>query len=161
VLFFLPDPAAALSAWRDLVVPGGRIGVSTFGRQDPRWVALDQVFTPFLPAQLLDARTSGVSGPFGSDEGVESLFREAGLSDVRTVPFEQSVVLRDADHWLEWTWSHGQRVMWEAIAKEEDRLAVEDAARALLKDIRDEDGVIRLTQDVRYTIGRRASELGG
>ena len=37
VLFFLPDPAAALRAWTDLLVGGGRLGVTTFGGQDERW----------------------------------------------------------------------------------------------------------------------------
>src|SRR4051812_1704420 len=40
VLFFLPDPAAALRSWLPLVAPGGRIGVTTFGEIDPRWVAV-------------------------------------------------------------------------------------------------------------------------
>ncbi|HEX7459514.1 MAG TPA: methyltransferase domain-containing protein, partial [Acidimicrobiales bacterium] len=37
VLFFLPDPNAALRAWRELLVEGGRVGVSTFGPYDERW----------------------------------------------------------------------------------------------------------------------------
>jgi SAM-dependent methyltransferase len=32
VLFFLPDPVVALRNWYQLLVRGGRIGVSTFGR---------------------------------------------------------------------------------------------------------------------------------
>src|SRR4051794_13463209 len=39
VLFFLPDPASALAAWRRLLVQEGRIGVTTFGAQDERWRA--------------------------------------------------------------------------------------------------------------------------
>src|SRR6478735_3874517 len=53
VLFFLPDPAAGLRAWAELVVPDGRIGVSTFGAQDERWRAVDEVFVPYLPAAML------------------------------------------------------------------------------------------------------------
>src|SRR5262249_6504374 len=37
VLFFLPDPLSALRIWRESLVAGGRIGVSTFGPYDQRW----------------------------------------------------------------------------------------------------------------------------
>ncbi len=48
VLFFLPDPLAALRAWRSLLVPGSRVGVSTFGEYTPAWRAIDEVFAPYL-----------------------------------------------------------------------------------------------------------------
>ena len=38
VAFFLPDPAAAIVGWHDLLKPGGRLGLSTFGERDPAWV---------------------------------------------------------------------------------------------------------------------------
>ena len=79
VLFFLPDPGAAVRAWTDLLVAGGRLGVTTFGPQDPRWRQVDELFTPWLPPQMLDARASGRRGPFTSDDGVEQLLRYAGL----------------------------------------------------------------------------------
>jgi SAM-dependent methyltransferase len=154
VLFFLPDPALALANWHDLLVPGGRIGISTFGRQDPAWAAVDDVFTPYLPPQLIDARTSGRTGPFGSDQGVESLFRAAGFTQVRTTRRSMPVAFRDAAHWQEWTWSHGQRAHWEAVPAEsrDDVLAI--AGRAL-EAARDPSGTITFTQDIRYTLGRR------
>ena len=44
VLFFLPDPAVALAAWRELLAPGGRIGVTTFGPYTEQWrTAVDEV----------------------------------------------------------------------------------------------------------------------
>ncbi|HEX8498607.1 MAG TPA: methyltransferase domain-containing protein, partial [Actinomycetales bacterium] len=70
VLFFLPDPAAAARAWAQLLVPGGRLGVTTFGPLDPLWQRVDALFTPYLPPRLLDARTSGRRGPFADDAGV-------------------------------------------------------------------------------------------
>ena len=154
VLFFLADPGAALERWHDLLLPGGRIGISTFGAQHPIWRAVDELFVPYLPQQLLDARTSGRSGPFGSDEGVATLFAEAGLAAVRTTRHTVPVVFRDVAQWQEWTWSHGQRTHWEAVP-EEARDGVLAAAARTLEAARDADGTITLTQEVRYTFGRR------
>ena len=49
VVFFLPDPAAALEAWTGLLAPGGRLGVTTVGAQDDRWRRVDDVFAPYRP----------------------------------------------------------------------------------------------------------------
>jgi SAM-dependent methyltransferase len=155
VLFFLDDPAAALRRWVDLLVPGGRLGVTTFGDEDARWRAVDAVFLPYLPARLNDARTSGTTGPFGSDAGMEALLRDAGLVDVRTVRRTVHARFRDVEHLLAFTWSHGQRVMWEAVP-----VAERDLVRAAIVDRAAELGLgpkgFTFTQDVRYTLGRRA-----
>ena len=152
VLFFLPDPLAALRSWHALLAPGGRLGVSTFANQDPNWVALDDVFTPFLPPQMLDARASGTRGPFASDAGVAEFLSRAGLVDVATTSADVVAVFDDPEHWLTWSWSHGQRAMWEAVP-EGDRAEVKAGAIGVLESIAAADGAIRLTQRVRYTLG--------
>lgn len=154
VLFFLPDPAGALRAWTELLVPGGRVGVTTFGDQDERWQAVDALFDPYLPAAMLDARTSGRRGPFASDAGVEGLLAGAGLGAVRTVHRTVEATFRDPEHFLEFSWSHGQRAMWEAVPEQEHRVlrrAVLDSVGAL----RDASGRITFGQDVRHTFGTR------
>jgi ubiquinone/menaquinone biosynthesis C-methylase UbiE len=151
VLFFLPDPTAALRAWRRLLAPGGRLGISSFGDRDHRWVALDAVFRPYLPPGMLDARTSGEKGPFESDEGVEDLLRSAGYADVRTTSMQLSVTLTGAAQWHEWSWSHGQRAMWEAVP-EAERPAVLAAATAALEETRDDQGRMALSQRIRFTL---------
>ena len=151
VLFFLPDPAGALRAWRELLAPGGRLGISTFADRDHRWVALDAVFRPYLPPAMLDARTSGEKGPFESDEGVEELLRSAGFANVRTTSMDLSVTFTGIDQWHEWSWSHGQRAMWEAVP-EAERPAVLEAAAAALEGSRDEQGRLALSQRIRFTL---------
>lgn len=151
VLFFLPDPLAAVRAWLPALAPGGRVGVTTFGEQDPRWKVVDGVYAPYLPPAMLDARTSGTKGPFASDEGMEALLRQAGLLDVRTVRRRIVTEFADAEHWIRFTWSTGQRAMWEAVPE-----ADHDAVRAEIVARLEELGrPIRLTQDVRHTLGRR------
>lgn len=154
VVFFLPDPVAALGRWHDLMVPGGRLAISTFGERDPLWVALDEVFTPYLPPQMLDARASGTRGPFASNEGVAALLTGAGLVEVETATLQVPAVFADADHWFTWSWSHGQRAMWEAVP-EPDRPQVRAAATEVLGSATGADGRITLDQRVRYTLARR------
>ncbi|MGX6600856.1 class I SAM-dependent methyltransferase [Micromonosporaceae bacterium Da 78-11] len=151
VVFFLPDPLAGLTAWRHLLAPDGRLAISTFGRQDPVWAAVDATFRPFLPPQMLDARTSGAAGPFSSDAGVEELVTAAGYCDVRTSGFDLEVVFADADAWYAFSHSHGQRAMWDAVG-EAGHDTVRARAAELLEDARGDDGLIHLSQHVRYTL---------
>jgi ubiquinone/menaquinone biosynthesis C-methylase UbiE len=156
VVFFLPDPPAALSAWRRLLTaPGGRLAIATFGHRDPVWDAVDATFRPYLPARMLDARTTGAAGPFSSDAGVEELVGAAGYIDVRTTHFDTEVTFADVDEWHEFTRSHGQRAMWEAIP-EADHDTVKAVAGDHLEQARGADGRIHLTQQVRFTLAASA-----
>lgn len=156
VLFFLPDPAAALAAWRNLLVIGGRIAVSTFGPYTTEWGPVDAVFGPYLPPQMRDARTTGKQGPFTSDSGVEQLLSDAGFVGMRTTHSVLAVRFDDTDHWYRWTMSIGQRLMWQMVP-DSDREAVRARANAALEETRrhNTDGRIGFDQQVRFTLGQR------
>lgn len=154
VLFFLPDPPRALQRWRDLLRPGGRVGVSTFADEDPAWSSVDDVFRPHLPPEMLDPRTTGRAGPFASDEGVEGLFRDAGLVDVRTAHRTVDVRFEDADHWYRFSMSVGQRAFWQAVPQASRGEVRAEAARRI-ETHADHDGSVTFHQDIRYTLGRR------
>lgn len=152
VLFFLPDPQRALEHWAARATDGGRLGISTFGPQDPIWKSVDALFDPYLPAQMLDARTSGATGAFADDAGVEGLFRTAGIGAVRTVTREVTVAFDDVDGWRRWSRTTGQRQMWDRIPIDQLDAFLEQAA-AVLEAARTDTGHIELTQQVRYTLG--------
>jgi ubiquinone/menaquinone biosynthesis C-methylase UbiE len=152
VLFFLPDPRAALAAWGSALAPGGRLGVSTFGPQDDAWRAVDDVFTPYLPPAMIDARTSGTRGPFASDTGMELLVAEAGFTDVRTLVTDLPVHFADADQWQAFSMSTGQRAMWRAVP-EAERPAVRAEAERRLAAAAHPTGGFVMHQQVRYTLG--------
>lgn len=147
VLFFLPAPVAALRAWRRLLVPGGRLGISTFAEHQAGW--LEEVFRPYLPAPAF-----GSASPFSADDRVELLFESAGFTAVRTSGFNLSVAFADVDQWYAWSWSHGQRAVWEQIPPA-DRDRVRGAAAELLAAHRDADGQIRFVHRIRLTTARR------
>lgn len=152
VLFFLPDPLEAVSEWRTLLRPGGRVGITTFGETDARWRDVDAVLTPYLPKR--DARTSGSEGPFGSDAGMEHLLERAGFAAMRTVSQSVEVVFRDSDQWLAFSMSTGQRAAWHAVPESEREAVQEEATTRLLSHARP-DGSIAFEQMVRYTLARR------
>lgn len=154
VLFFLDDPSAALRSWHGLLRPGGRLGVVTFGPQDAWWDDLDAVFRPYLPQQMLDARTSGQEGPFGSDAGMERLVAEAGYAEVRTVARQLPVRFETPQHYLDWTMTTGQRGMWMRVPQAEQP-RVRDDLTAMLVEHADPEGAVTLHQGVRITLATR------
>lgn len=160
VLFFLPDPGRALASWRAHLADGGRVGVSTFGPFDESWKAVDAVLTPHRPPTVQDPRVTGPDSPFASDAGVETLFSDAGFVDVETHTSVVDVRFRDEDQWYEWSWSVGQRGMWERIP-EEERPAVRAEAVARMQACRDADGRIGFAQTTRFTLGRRGRRRTG
>jgi ubiquinone/menaquinone biosynthesis C-methylase UbiE len=153
VLFFLPDPGGAVARWRELTRPGGRVGVSTFGPPDPTWRRIDALFEPYLPPQLLDARTTGIAGPFESNAGVEGLFTAAGWSDARSTETSVPVRFEGPDHWYRFTMSTGQRGFW-GLTPEDKRAGIREAATRIIEEAADPDGSVTFTQGVRYTLAR-------
>jgi hypothetical protein len=71
---------------------------------------------------------------------------------VRTQTFTLDVGFRDADHWYAFSWSHGQRGMWERVP-ESERPGLR--ARMVASVGPEADGSLALSQDVRLTLGTR------
>lgn len=95
MLFFLPDPALAVSRWLPLLRPGGRIGVATLRSVDPRWADLDPRLLDLLPSGMRADGPPDATSPFSTDEGVERLLREAGFADVRSAAVDLPVRFAD------------------------------------------------------------------
>ena len=157
VLPFLPEPSTALGRWTDLLVPGGRLGVTTFGEEAAAWAVLDACFVPFLPPEVREEPRPASPPdpePWDSDDGMEALLADAGLTDVRTVRRTVTLRFADADQLVAFTWSHAQRARWEAVAPQ-DRAEVDAAVRVAASDLGlSGDGLV-IHQPVRTTLGRR------
>ena len=144
VLFFLPDPVAALAAWRDRLVPAGRVGISTFAPWPEGMRAVMQVLKSFHAPDAPD--TTSMPPAFGSDEGVAGLCRAAGFEDVRTERASYDIVFRDVDQWLDWAVGTAVRGPWMQVPEDRrpealDRIAAELAARDHTLEV-----------DIRYTL---------
>jgi ubiquinone/menaquinone biosynthesis C-methylase UbiE len=155
VLFFLPDPLQALVAWRSLLVVEGRVGVTTFADYDHRWRdEVDALLGSYAAPGSADARTTGRSGPFGSDDGMERLLRDAGFREVRTATSTVSPRFDDPEHWFRWSLSVGQRRFWDSIPEAEFD-EVRATVLAAVDQCRDGAGRLGFDQQVRHTIGVR------
>jgi ubiquinone/menaquinone biosynthesis C-methylase UbiE len=152
VLFFLPDPAAALARWVDLLRPGGRIGLATFGDTDPVWDAIDKEFGPWVPPMMRDPRVVGPDSPFMSDEGMERLLTDAGAAEVRTAGFRLQVRFGDVAGWERFSRATGQRAVWSRVPAA-DVAGLVARAGEHLEGARDEKGSVVVWQDIRYTLG--------
>lgn len=152
VLFFLPDPVAALTAWTQRLRPGGRLGITTFGAQDDVWRAVDEVLRPWLPEA--DPRSNTMMQRFGSDQGVDDMLHEAGLADVVSTRSPLPVVFADADQWHRFSLSTGQRAAWARVP-EEERPDVRARCVEQLEGARRPDGCYEVAQDVRVTTASR------
>jgi hypothetical protein len=151
VLFFLPRPDLAVGAWRSFLRPGGRVGVTTFGAADPTWSAVDALVKEHMPQTRPGVTDDPNESPFASDAGVEGLLADAGFVEVRTVNQVLPIRFESAEQWLDFSWSHGQRVMWLSIP-EGDRPAFRARLSTELARIAAPDGSIGYNQKVRHTL---------
>jgi ubiquinone/menaquinone biosynthesis C-methylase UbiE len=154
VASFLPDLPRALKVWHDLLVPTGKLGLSTFAERDPEWEEVQELFNPYLPPEMLDARMTGDHGPFASDAGVAKLVADAGFERVHTVRWNLPVTFESPAQWRTWSMSHGPRAMWHAVP-EGAREEVQRRAAAILERRNGPGNNITLTQTIRITLASR------
>jgi len=154
VVFFLPDPLAALRAWRAALRPGGRLGLSTFAdRDDERWSWLEDLF----PSR--DPRSTRPDGdeddsPFATDARLHRLLTDAGFREPASRTVEHVVRFARPDEWLAWSWSTGMRAHWERTPESQRPDVERQALRELDRMAAEADG-LQLRMSVRYTTASR------
>ncbi len=108
-IFFIPDPERALAGFRRVLVPGGSLGLSTWGAEDERWAWEDEL----LDDVVVERRA--VQRSFDRPDDLEALLRNAGFEDVVVRSEQHEVQLADADEWWAWKWSYSLRGMLEQL----------------------------------------------
>ncbi|GAA1629467.1 class I SAM-dependent methyltransferase [Nonomuraea sp. NPDC048882] len=147
MLYFLPDPLAAVRSMAGLLKPGGRLAASLLVRSSPAEAELLG-----LVARALEPYTTGAgSAPFthklGGPEEMIELFEAGGLRDAACADVVFEVPIQAGQVW-DWLWSAARRAALESIPE-----SSRAEARAALEASLPQDGFL-LERTVRYATGR-------
>lgn len=159
MMFITPDPAAALTAARRLLTPGGRFAMTTYGPADPAWGSALRAALAFRepPVEVTAAEigaSKGGNGLLDTPEDIATLLTASGFTEVVSVDEESVSRLDDPGDWWDSLWSTGRRAALEQIP----RPRREDARNAALGELGPvtEGGVLTRRTTVRFTTARRA-----
>jgi ubiquinone/menaquinone biosynthesis C-methylase UbiE len=146
-VFFMPDPTAALTEWRRVLAPGGRIVLSTWAGGDPRWEFERRVRRSYMsevdPAALKDLG-EGLARlqRFDDAEKVAAELATAGFKNIEQDSHAIDFVFADEQAWWDWNWSHGTRAVMEAVPEEPRERYRAEIAEAM-EQIRESNGFPR------------------
>ncbi|MEP6464400.1 MAG: methyltransferase domain-containing protein [Frankiaceae bacterium] len=156
VLFFLPDPAAGLSAWAACLRPSGRLAITTFGPPDERWAVLDHVSLEHAGATGTTQPPGSGEGPFASVERLDALVAAAGFTNVQSDEQVQEVRYRNGAQWWESQWSIGARAVWERVPPDRLPAVREAAVQAASEAAGEPDGTLTWRPTIRFTTAIKA-----
>jgi ubiquinone/menaquinone biosynthesis C-methylase UbiE len=111
-LFFFPRPERAAEELVRVTVPGGAVGVSTWGDEDDRWSWEGDLLAG------LDVPRRALVQPFDEARDVEQLLSDAGLDDVRSHTEHHDILFASESDWWAWQWSFSIRGLLEQIDDE-------------------------------------------
>lgn len=159
VIFFLPDPAAAVRAYFRLLRPGGRVALSTFCEVTEQEQARMRKLLAAVAAHLPAPPPTSSEGPppeqrFRTRQSVIDLLEAASFTEVTCTECTYQVEFTGSAQYWDWLWSGGLRGMLEQIPA----ARLEDARRGFLEaaeELRTPDGNITLPTSVRLTSARR------
>jgi len=130
VLQWLTKPQRGLKAMRQATRPGGRIVVLDYNHEKVRWEPAPPVSMQRFYAAFLQWRAE-----VGMDNAIAdhlvSMFRAAGLTDIREKPQHEAATKRDADFaarvslWAEVAATRGIQMVADGLISEPQRAAAE------------------------------------
>lgn len=119
-IFFFPQLDRAMSEFRRVLKPNGRIVVTTWEKSwDEHWGWFDELVKTHIPPEpeaSRPAESDSASQPiFDTPEGLKAILNKAGFADIQIVFEATDFVYATEDEYWSTLWSHGARVSLEKI----------------------------------------------
>ncbi|MEU4620371.1 class I SAM-dependent methyltransferase [Actinoplanes sp. NPDC023801] len=133
VLFFLPDPPAALDAYRRLLRPGGRLAFSAAASYDPAFPQAMKVLAGH--AEGPPSPPPGQGPMFENADTLRTAVENAGFERPRLSRYTVDSTFRDRRHFVSWAGSHGGRAVVRRIPPQRLEAAIAGLAAVLPEPI--------------------------
>jgi SAM-dependent methyltransferase len=150
-VFFFPRLDAALRAFRRVLRPGGRVGISQARNVDPRWRWENELFARYGPPNPPAATAPGED--LRAPGELAARLGQAGFVAAREIREELAVAWHDADEWWAALWTHGTRLPLEAMAP--DALAAFEAAGRAQVEAMAREGDLRRRWELIVVVAER------
>ncbi|MFQ5885647.1 MAG: class I SAM-dependent methyltransferase, partial [Anaerolineae bacterium] len=136
-LFFFPDMGRALAEMRRVLLPGGKLGLSLWGKGAivPQWPILGETIREYGLRPV-------VPNPIAwRPEDIEALLISAGFSDIRTVEERYDLPFQEASEVWQFTLSVGPiEVMLEQLSKNKRQEFI-DAFLSRIQELATPEGI--------------------
>ncbi len=108
--------AKALAEFRRVLKSGGKLAVSTWGRDDERWKWMRELQKKYRPTNA--STSSSAPNPLNNPVGLEEIMREAQFEQIRVVGEDPEAIYADEETWWATQWSHFGRFLLETLSPE-------------------------------------------
>ncbi len=111
-LQFFPHLDRALSEFRRVLKPNGRVAVTTWGADDSRWDWFEDLRTEYQAVIKLGSQS------LDKPEVIQKWFSEAGFGDIQIITKDLDMIYRDEEEWWNVEWSISGRAGLEKLSPE-------------------------------------------
>jgi ubiquinone/menaquinone biosynthesis C-methylase UbiE len=154
VMFFVLEPRPAMRRVAEVLRPGGRFAMTTFGPPDPKFA---ETMTILYSHRVGPPWNVTEDKPFEDGDSITGMLTDAGFVDVRVEEAARDSRFADLDQYWAWLGSHGGRILIDQLTPDQFA-AARAAADAALAPHLNADGSLVTRSLVRFTT---ASVPGG